>query len=261
MTDTFDIALIDTHNLYARYKYTLSWMRRESDGRHTGGLFGFFKHVDNIRQKRGALPVLAIENGGRDVRLALDENYKADRKNDEPFFVEDDHSLIMEWARHSGYGVLIAEGTEADDTIANMCEKSSCSILIVSNDHDFHALLSIDGVAIEKQRGEIMRRLDFVDKHGYDPSMYRDILAIAGDSSDNIAGVKGIGPKTAARMLQDNGSLDLALINEDRLKGHEEMIRRNRILVQPLECDVRMDISERCQEEIDRMYKELEFNL
>ena len=143
-----------------------------------------------------------------------------------------------------GWPLLWQEGWEADDLIAVAAEQSGeLPVYIVSHDKDLAQLVR-DGVVLVQSVGQgAWRQLgpaDVEEKFGIPPERVVDFLALVGDSSDNIPGVKGVGPKTAASLLREHGTLGTILEHpeqvskpglRDTLTAAREELLRNRELV------------------------------
>ena len=125
----------------------------------------------------------------------------------------DPNALDLWWS--SDYDELM----EADDLIAELCNAlpRSEEIVVMSKDQDLFQLLELENVRIHDFTKMITRE-DFIEKFGILPEQYVDYKALAGDASDNIPGVKGIGGKTARKLLRKYGDLDS--IPEEELKGY-----------------------------------------
>ncbi len=228
-------ALIDGYNLAFRAFYGMPELTRE-DGFPTGALHGWVRTLwwveDNVRAEEN---LVFFDLGGASRQTALREDYKANR-TETPEALEQQMPHIKEWTRTAGYRGIERNGVEADDLIAAYARRlagDGHEVRIVSADKDLgqlvteriHQLLppptanpkigwrELDPVAVEK-------------KFGIRPDQIADYLAIVGDTSDNIPGLKGVGPKTAAKWLIQYGTLEeiLAHCGELQPKRFQQLV-------------------------------------
>ena len=175
--------------------------------------------------------VVIFDSQKRNERLSLDSNYKSNRKQD--YSLESDSPLhhyprIRRLLKHAGIANYEARRGEADDLIASLAQKykSEFEIYIASNDSDFYQLLS-KGVKIVRLRTknalQIVSEESLVDELGIRPSQYVSWKSMVGDRADNIAGIKGVGPKKATAFL--NGSLKLDI------SKHRKTVQLNKKLI------------------------------
>lgn len=167
----------------------------------------------------------------------------------------DDHDLrphlddLQSHLRECGFMVVVEPGLEGDDVlaaVADACLARSSQCLILSSDQDLTALVC-DDIHLLRPRAT-MADLRLYDPatvravYGVDPDQYTDLAALRGDPSDGLSGVTGVGPKTAARLLRDHGSLagiygNLSILPpkiEAALRQGREVAERNRLLMSPL---------------------------
>jgi DNA polymerase-1 len=189
----------------------------------TTGLEPFFVYLNNTLSKiakSGAHVVLVGDAPGKTWRHELCAEYKQNRTSTPSELIELLRTLPDE-ARKRGFCWLALSGWEADDlvfTIAKTNPLSSADITIVAADKDLLVLLDCPGVRIwDNARGAFVTQADVVKKFGVPPALVPDLLALAGDSSDNIPGVPKIGLKTASSLLNQYGSLKGLLGSLDKL--------------------------------------------
>jgi 5'-3' exonuclease len=161
----------------------------------------------------------------KSFRKALDATYKASRESKpEPFFHQ--CQIALETLRADGFPTWEAEGFEADDVVASGVEAAKVGnwpVLVVSSDKDLLQLVD-DRVSVKSPiTGNVMTEEAVCEKFGVNPNQIMDYLAIVGDASDGIVGVKGIGAKGAAAILKIFGNLDDLYAAID--KGAEEGIK------------------------------------
>ena len=130
--------------------------------------------------------------------------------------VEPIHAIV----RAMGLPLLMIEGVEADDvigTLARQATEQQVEILISTGDKDMAQLVSPHVTLIDTMKGEITDRQGVIDRFGVPPELIIDYLALMGDSSDNIPGMAGVGPKTAVALLQGLGSIKEVAANLDQV--------------------------------------------
>ena len=148
---------------------------------------------------------------GRSFREELDATYKANRP-DRDATLHHQIGLAVETLKADGFPIWTADGFEADDVIAAATTKAlaldDTSVLIVTGDKDLLQLVGPRVRAKSVQDGTIRDSGAVFEKFGVAPEQMRDYLTMVGDSSDNVKGIPGVGPKTAAGLLAKHGSLD-----------------------------------------------------
>lgn len=161
-------------------------------------------------------------------RKLLDPGYKAGRSDKDPL-LEEQLALLPEQLAAVGFEVACVEGLEADDVLASVATRATANgwrTVLLSSDRDLTAQVN-DHVTLLRPRGT-MSDLVVTDRdqvrveYGIDPEQYVDFAALRGDTSDGLQGVVGIGPKTAARLLRDHGTVEELLANLHHLHPHHE---------------------------------------
>lgn len=214
------------------------------DGRPSNALFGIARFMLNID---AALPhrlgAMVLDKGKPVHRMEILPEYKATRPP-MPDEMRSQIQPIRAWVAAMGWEILEAEGHEADDLIAGVVSvREGHEVAIVSHDKDLSQLVQ-PGVTLvipgKKSSLTILDRAGVIAKFGVPPEHMRDYIALVGDSVDNIDGVAGIGPKTAAKLLNEIGGLDEILENLEKvsreslrkkLAQSSDLLRRNRRLV------------------------------
>jgi DNA polymerase-1 len=209
--------LIDGFNLAYRCFFAVPELTR-SDGFPTNALHGWVKSIWRLddQEKPDAILVF-FDLGGAQDRLALHPEYKAQRE-EMPDALERQLAPLKALTRAMGLVGVEEEGVESDDILASQAVAlagAGHEVLIVSSDKDFAQIVG-DRIRIllppptaNPKLG--WRRMDsagVAEKFGVPPSRIADYLALVGDSSDNIPGVSGVGPKTAAKWLAEFGDLE-----------------------------------------------------
>ena len=220
--------LIDAYALVFKYYYAFFGRpMRNREGMNTSVLFGFTKFLRDIqkREKPDLLGV-ALDPKGGCFRCDLYPEYKANR----PATPEDiiaSVPYLRRLLKAMRIPVYEIEGYEADDVIGTLAYKASkegYDVYMVTPDKDYGQLVGPHR-HLYKQKGddiEIVRTEDICAKYGIaDPVLVRDILAIWGDSSDNIPGVPGIGEKGACKLVGEWGECENILANVQNIKGKQ----------------------------------------
>ncbi len=249
-----------------------------SNGLPTHATLGFINTLLRvIREKAPSHMAVAFDVKGPTFRHQIYNDYKANRAampDDLSCQIPYIHALV---AAHN-IPILKEEGVEADDLIAaaaRTLNKQGHEVVIVSGDKDLLQLVDGGITAWEPMKDVIMDQEFIRQKYNIDPKLLLDFFALIGDKSDNIPGVAGIGPKTAAKLLAEHGSLDNLLANLDRLKksklkdnliDNKEMALLSRTLID-LKDDLEVpqtlagyEVGPAHTEELQRLYKELEFH-
>ena len=149
----------------------------------------------------------AIE-AGHDHRDSIHPGYK-DRADKDPVLVEEIDKIINQLI-DDGESVIYAMGLEADDVMATMAFAHGKDCILVTADKDMHQLIDICRIYDPYDKKEVTIE-DVVERWGVRPHLLGDMLALNGDKADNIPGIDGVGPKTAAKLLKEYGCLDAIL--------------------------------------------------
>lgn len=214
------VLLLDGFNLAFRSFYGIRELSR-SDGFPTNAIHGWVKTLWKLEDlKPNSLPVVCFDRGGDREREQLLPEYKQNRVEMPP-----DLALQLPWieklTREMGIPFHVREGVEADDIIATLAQRyraAGRTVYIVSADKDLGQCVApgvfqlLPPPTANPRLG--WRTLDpagVEEKFGVPPSMIAEYLALIGDTSDNIPGLTGVGPKTAAKWLRTNGSLEAIL--------------------------------------------------
>ena len=199
-----------------------------SKGQNTSAAYGFTTALLRLIEEHGMEDILVVFDAPGEkgtFRDAMYDQYKANRPP-----MPDDLSANLPYIKKivqaMDIPVVEAPGVEADDvigTLACRAQEEGARVVIVSPDKDFQQLLK-PGISIYRpaHRGEEFDPITedtFREKFGLDPEQFIDILALMGDSSDNVPGVPGIGEKTAVKLLQEYGSVENLLNHVDEVKG------------------------------------------
>ena len=224
---TRTIAVIDGNSLMHRAFHAIRQPMNAPDGRSTNALFGFFnmfiKMVDTFHPDG---VICAFDKGKPRVRMEMLPQYKAQRPPMDPALHEQ-FPMVKELLRTLDVPVAELEGWEGDDilgTLARRGEAAGYEMLLFTGDRDMYQLSTEHVKIVSTQKGvsevKIMDPESVEDLyHGITPELVPDFYGLKGDSSDNIPGVPGIGPKKAAALIVQYGSLDEVIAHADEVPG------------------------------------------
>ena len=209
--------LVDGFNLAFRAFYGMPELTR-ADGFPTGALHGWVKTMWRLQdQEKPDAMLVFFDLGGSQDRLALHPEYKAQRK-ETPEPLAQQIPVIKELTRAMGLVGVELDGVESDDLVAAQARtlaRAGHEVLIVSADKDFaqcvdeHIKLLVPPPTANPKLGwRVLDRAGVVEKFGVPPESIAEYLALIGDTSDNIPGISGVGPKTALKWFTDFNSLE-----------------------------------------------------
>lgn len=211
------LTIIDTFGFFFRSFHALPPLKSK-DGFPTGLLTGFMNLINSIgRDYTTDYLVFALDSKGDSFRSSIDKNYKAHRP-EVPQDLLKQLPIAIEWIELMGFEKLEKSGFEADDIIASLCKiakKQNIRVRVVSHDKDLYQLID-DNIHLF----DPLKRVDIddkmcIEKYGVSPKQFIDYQSLVGDSADNVAGVKGIGAKTAQKLISQFGTLDKIYQNID----------------------------------------------
>ncbi|MBD3400021.1 MAG: DNA polymerase I [Candidatus Coatesbacteria bacterium] len=219
--------------LYGATRLVLGLIRRHLfDGAEKGG---YRKHLGEYAEERFAF---VVDAPGKNFRHEVFEDYKANRPPTPPE-LPPQMERLRELYPALGWPVVEVPGYEADDAIAALTREArdaGYEVLIFTGDKDLMQLIgpAVRHIAHGRKGEESLRDADYVrEKFGVAPEKMRDLLALTGDTVDNLPGVPGVGPKKAAGLLEEYGDLESIFDHADEVKGklgeklreHEEEAR------------------------------------
>jgi DNA polymerase-1 len=219
--------LIDGFNLVYRCFYAIPELTR-ADGFPTNALHGWVKSLWKFEdQEKPDATLVFFDLGGAQDKLALHPEYKAQRE-DMPEALVQQLPHVKSLTRAMGLVGIEQDGVESDDLLASQAHalaRAGHDVLIVSADKDFAQIVSErvkillpPPTANPKQGWRVLDAPGVTEKFGVPPIQIADYLALVGDTSDNIPGVNGVGPKTAAKWLQQFSTLEGVIAHSSELK-------------------------------------------
>ena len=221
------LTIIDTFGFFFRLYYAMSGLKNR-DGKPSGMISGFANFIASLKDEyQSDYLIFALDSKGKTLRHEILGEYKANR-SEPPAQLKEQLPVCIDMIEKMGLYSLSREGYEADDIIASavkICKDKDIFVRIVTHDKDLYQLIEDGKVSIYSPQSKIDHdSASCFEKYGVYPAQVRDFLAIAGDSSDNIPGVKGIGAVGAKKLLAEYGSLEgiyenLALLRNERTKN------------------------------------------
>lgn len=222
------IYLIDGSGFIFRAYYALPPLTRKSDGLPVGAVSGFcnmlYKFVEEARNlekiDRPTHLVVVFDSARKNFRNDIYKDYKANRENT-PEDLIPQFDLIRKAVEAFNIPSIEMLNYEADDLIATFKEQASkkkIKVTIVSSDKDLMQLVDENTFMFDSMKDKFIDKEQVKEKFGVYPDKVIDIQSLAGDSSDNVPGVPGIGIKTAAELINEYGNLDNLLKNASNIK-------------------------------------------
>lgn len=236
------LAIVDGNNLVMRAFFSMQNKNlMTSEGIPTGAIFGsIVSHINIVRTLAPTKMVWIFDSrGGSKIRKELFPEYKGNRAGNHD--IGKQLSVFETFLSTMDVRYYSEKGVEADDLVAEAVRRWDPEIpkVIVSGDHDFHQLVSKDPKVSVFNPGmgknsppKVYSHKTTTERYDMPPEKLVLAWALAGDKSDNIEGVKGVGIKTAQKMLHRHGwDLDRAMKSEKRLQGWEDLVERNLKLI------------------------------
>ncbi|MCF7923723.1 MAG: DNA polymerase I, partial [Candidatus Izimaplasma sp.] len=232
-----NLLLIDASNLLFRSYYATAYsgnLMKTKDGRYTNGIFGFVRAMNNLLNRDYTHIIVALDSIGKTHRHEIYEEYKGTRK-DAPEELKEQFPYMEEYLEAAGVYCYREERYEADDVIGYATKhfKSKFDkITIYSNDQDLMQLIDENVYQLISKKGlsevEVLDKKSLYEKMGLTPNQVPDYKGLVGDSSDNIPGIKGVGKKTAQKLLDKYNNVENIIENISNLSGKlKERIEEN----------------------------------
>lgn len=219
--------LVDGSSFIYRAYYALPQLT--SDGKSIGAIYGFCSMLISLLEKhKSDLFLVALDSCRHTTfRSELYTEYKSNR-SDTPEELKSQFPILREACEAFGLPTVERQGFEADDIIATYAEKLSAQgydVRILSSDKDLMQLINDNVSLFDPIKSKVIKAPEVVEKYGVTPDKMVFLQALMGDSSDNVPGVSGVGPKTAAKLLNEYGTLEDIYQHLDNIK--QEKLRNN----------------------------------
>ena len=219
------LLLIDGNSVLFRAFYATSFtnMMQTSFGAYTNAVYAFANMLNKaLKQIEPDYCVVAFDKGKHTFRHDLNPDYKGGRK-ETPLELIEQFQTVREMLSAYNIPYLEYDNIEADDIIGTLAKKYKIDTCILSSDHDLFQLIDdTTSIYCMKKGMSDIARLDekgLMDEYGLKPYQIIDYKGLAGDKSDNIKGVEGVGDKTAVKLLQDYDTVEGVYDNIDNIKG------------------------------------------
>lgn len=223
-----ELILIDGNSLLFKAFYATSNTGNymvNRNGIPTNGVYGFARMVEKIISTNPKYVIVAFDYGKKTFRNELLDTYKATRK-ETPQELVPQFALAREYLTAHNITWYEIEGYEGDDiigTLVDFGEKNNLKVSVYTGDKDANQLISSQTTIYRSVKGvtetDIYNEQTLLDKYGLKPDQFRDFLGLMGDSSDNIPGIKGVGEKTALKLLHQYGTIEGLQEHQDEIKG------------------------------------------
>ncbi|GAM09818.1 DNA polymerase I [Geobacter sp. OR-1] len=221
MTDKTTLYLIDGSSYLYRAYHAIRHLSGPG-GFPTNAIFGFTQMLLKVLKDRQPSYVAVVFDISRKTfRTEIYPEYKANRAA-MPDDLRQQVEPIKELVRAFRIPVLELDGYEADDIIGTICRdcgERGIDTVVVTGDKDLMQVVGDHATLLDTMKDKVSGPAEVVERFGVGPDKVIDILGLAGDSSDNIPGVPGIGEKTAIKLVQEFGSMDALLARADEVKG------------------------------------------
>ncbi len=223
-----ELILIDGNSLLFKAFYATSYTGNymvNRNGIPTNGVYGFARMVDKILDNNPKYVIVAFDYGKKTFRNELLDTYKAQRK-ETPEELIPQFSLAREYLTAHNITWYEVEGFEGDDiigTLVDFGEKNNLKVSVYTGDKDAFQLISPQTTIYRTVKGvtelDIYNEQTLLDKYGLKPDQIRDFLGLMGDTADNIPGIKGVGEKTALKLLHHYETIEGLEEHQNELKG------------------------------------------
>ncbi len=275
MTGKPVVYLIDGSSYIYRAYYAIRHLSSPK-GFPTNALYGFTQMLLKVMKDRSPDHLAVVFDAGRRTfRTELYPLYKANRTA-MPEDLVPQIAPIKEMVRAFNIPALERDGYEADDiigSIARQCEKKGMKVVVVTGDKDLMQIVTDSVTLLDTMKDKASGIPEVVERFGVEPAQVVDVLGLAGDSSDNIPGVPGIGEKTALKLIKEFGSLDALLEragevkgkNGERLREYADQARLSRTLATidtnvPVDCRYEdLEVSPPDTKRLNELFREYGF--
>ena len=264
------ILLIDVSGIIHRVFHSLNVnkFRRSSDNLPTNAIFGFIKIMINLNKKFKDHTMIACMDTKKELlwRKEINSEYKANRNKTADELVCQ-FKYIEEAIESMNISIFKVDKYEADDVIASLCyqNKEKYEIIVASSDKDMIQLLKYNNVQIyNPQKKEFITTEQCIEKYGIKPEQFTFYQSLVGDTSDNIMGIKGVGPKTATKIVNNFETFEKFCIDKNHKYTEQiESCKKDNILV-TLSTDIKFETNEFKKQDVnsiefEEFCKKLEF--
>lgn len=272
------LLLIDGTGLFYRSFFAIKNLSTRA-GSPTNAIFGFIRACHQLKESlRPSHLAVAWDGGAPQTRLSLVPEYKAQRPG-MPDALRAQYEGIVDYLEQAQIPLIRMEGQEADDVLASVAEqgvRDGADVLVATSDKDMYQIVgNRTRIVPAAKDAPLVDPAGVVEKTGVHPWQIVDWLALTGDTVDNVPGVPGLGPKTAARLLQAYESVDelwrrIREVESEKLREnllrHREVVERNRKVMRldaGLPCSPGWNAMVNRAEEPERMrpfYERMEFH-
>ena len=225
-----NLSLIDASGFIWSAFHKLPQHFKNRDGIIINAVYGYCNSIIDLYQKLKPEQIIAVfDTKAKTFRSKIYKDYKANREAPPPELIPQ-FPIVREATDALGIPRIEMDGYEADDIIATYtkeAEKNGVTVTIVSRDKDLMQLVNKTTKMYDPYKNELVGIKEVKEKFGVDPSKMIDLQAVAGDSSDNIPGVSGIGVKIGAELINRFGNLENLLSNIDKIKQEK---RRQKLI-------------------------------
>ena len=233
MNATPEFLILDGHSLAYRAFHGLPVENfATSSGQHTNAVYGFVSMLVNVlKDRKPSHLVVAFDVSRKTFRSERYPEYKATRAKTPPEF-KGQVELIKQVLEALNIRVVEADGFEADDILATLAKACDFPVSIISGDRDSFQLVDERVTILYPRKGMsdlvLMTPEAVFEKYGVSPVQYRTLAALVGETSDNLPGVPGVGPKTAAKWIAEYGELESIIAIAESIGGKVgEALRAN----------------------------------
>lgn len=271
------LIIIDGNSLVNRAFYALPLLSN-SKGQYTGAVFGFANIlVKLVQEQKPTHMVVAFDHARKTFRNEIYKEYKGTRKP-MPDELRGQLDLLKEMLDIMHIKRIEIDGIEADDIIGTISKQTSLRTMILSGDRDVFQLINDSTNVIFTKKGitdiEILNLDTIKSIYGYEPKHVVELKSLMGDSSDNIPGVKGIGPVTALKLIDKYQTLENVINHLDEIKpmiadkiraNLDDAIMSKKLATIKCDCDFNFDLEEMkitfpFSERLFSFFQELEFS-
>ncbi len=275
-TEKERVYLVDGSSYIYRAYFAIRHLSN-SKGEATNAVYGFTNMlITLLRDRKPDHVAVVFDSKGPTFRKEIYPEYKANRAA-MPDDLVPQIPLIKDVVRAFNLPALEKPGYEADDIIATLAKRyveQGYAVTVVTGDKDLMQIVGDHVQLLDTMKGKVSGRQEVIERFGVPPEQVLEVLGLAGDTSDNIPGVPGIGEKTASSLIQEFGSIENLLDNIDRVKGKKRqenlrqfadqarLSRQLADLVYDLDIDVSPEdiaLGEPNRETLEELFRTLEF--